>query len=209
MAETIESFVQKLQAEGVQAGQDQAKKLLDEASAQAESIVADAKARGEKIVADANTQAEAALAQGADELKLAARDALLRLRETVQSTLEALLKQSAGDALKDNEFFVRLLHDVAVQYAQKDSLRESPVEINVDEKMLKAATHWAVKEMTGKAGPHPPIDLKGALKTAGFEYTPVDGTIEVTPESIASVLSEMIGPRLAEVIQAAQAAEEA
>ncbi len=210
MAETIESFVQKLQEEGVQAGREQAQKLLDEAGAEAEGIVADAKRRAEEIIADAKAQAETNLKRGKDELSLASRDVLLRLRETVVETLEGLLKSSSREKLRDEEFFVRLLHDVAVQYAEKDAAHERPVVISVDEDMLEAATRWAVQEMTQEGGDdwRSRIDLKGRLKTAGFEYSAADGTIEVTPESISAVLGEMISPRLREIIQAPRGPEE-
>ena len=163
MAETIESFVQKLQEEGVDAGREQAQKLLDEAGAKAEGIVADAQRRAEEIIADAKAQAETDLRRGRDELALACRDVLLRLRATVMSTLEAVLKSSSQDKLRDEEFFVRLLHDVAVQYAEKDSIGESPVVISVDEDMLEAATRWAMQEMTSNGGDdwRSRIDLKG------------------------------------------------
>jgi V/A-type H+-transporting ATPase subunit E len=210
MAETIESFVQKLQEEGVDAGREQAQKLLDEAGAKAEGIVAEAQRRAEEIIADAKAQAETDLKQGRDELALACRDVLLRLRATVVSTLEAVLKSSSQDKLRDEEFFVRLLHDVAVQYAEKDSIGESPVVISVDEEMLEAATRWAMQEMTSNGGDdwRSRIDLKGRLKTAGFEYSATNGTIEVTPESVSAVLSEMISPRLREIVQARQGSEE-
>lgn len=210
MAETIESFVQKLQEEGVEAGREQAQKLLDGAGAEAEGIVADAKRRAEEIIADAKAQAETNLKRGKDELSLASRDVLLRLRETVVKTLEGLLKSSSREKLRDEEFFVRLLHDVAVQYAEKDAAHERPVVISVDEDMLEAATRWAVQEMTQEGGDdwRSRIDLKGRLKTAGFEYSAGDGTIEVTPESISAVLSEMISPRLREIVQAPRGPEE-
>ena len=210
MAETIESFVQKLQEEGVQAGREQAQNLLDEAGTEAEGIVADAKRRAEEIIADAKAQAETNLKRGKDELSLASRDVLLRLRETVVKTLEGLLKSSSREKLRDEKFFVRLLHDVAVQYAEKDAAHERPVVISVDEKMLEAATRWAVQEMTQEGGDdwRSRIDLKGRLKTAGFEYSAADGTIEVTPDSISAVLSEMISPRLREIIQALRGPEE-
>ena len=210
MAETIESFVQKLQEEGVQAGKEQAQKLLEEARSEAEGIVAEAKRQAEEIIADAKAQAETNLKRGGDELSLAARDVVLRLRETVVKALEAVLKSSSRDKLKDEEFFVRLLHDVAVQYAEKDAVREWPVVISVDEDMLEAATRWAIQEMTQEGGDdwRSRIDLKGRLETAGFEYSAVDGTIEVTPDSVSAVLSEMISPRLRDIIQARQEPEE-
>jgi V/A-type H+-transporting ATPase subunit E len=209
MVETIESFVERLQQEGVDAGREQAKQLLDEVRTQADQILADARKQAEEIVGKAKDDAERTLAQGKDELALAARDAMLRLQETTSKTLDSLLRAAAENTLKDEKFFERLLHDVAVQYAEKDAVRDWPVVITVDEEMLEVATRWAIAEMTARDGEdwRSRIDLHGRLKSAGFEYTAVDGTVEVTPESIASVLSEMISPRLRKVIESSKASQ--
>jgi len=53
MADSIETFVQKLQAEGVQAGRDEAQKLVDEARTEAEGIVAQAGEQAKRITSQA------------------------------------------------------------------------------------------------------------------------------------------------------------
>ena len=58
MAESIESFVAKLQAEGVQAGKDAAEKIREEARQQAREIVQHARSEADKIIAEARSQAE-------------------------------------------------------------------------------------------------------------------------------------------------------
>ena len=57
MTQTIESFVEKLHAEGVHAGQEAAEKLRSEARAEAERVVAEAKAEAEKLLAEAKAKA--------------------------------------------------------------------------------------------------------------------------------------------------------
>ena len=208
MADSIEAFVQKLQTDGVQAGQEQAKKILDEAHAEAAKVLSDARTEADRIVADARSQAEQGLSHGKDELALAARDAMLRLRETVTGALEALLKLSSAEALRDERFLLSILEDVVGQYAARDAAGERTIEINVDSKMVDVACEWAISRMTGSdkgKGPH--VNLKGALASAGFEYTVAEGRVEVTPESISAVLCEIIAPRLRAIIEAAQAPE--
>ena len=209
MSDSIEAFVQKLQQEGVQAGRTEAQKLMAEAQAEAERIISEAHAEAERIVKAAKAEAEDKLKQGTDELKLAARDALLRLRQTLTDALSALLRRASAEALAEKGFLTKLLHDVVMQYARKDAEGSYPIEIHVSDEDLEAVTNWALQEMTqhekdGRAH----IDLKGRLKSAGFEYSAGGGTVEVTPESISGVLSEMIAPRLREVVDKAAGQQE-
>jgi hypothetical protein len=48
------------------------------------------------------------------------------------------------------------------------------------------------------------VNLHGALSTAGFEYKVSGGTVEVTPESVVQVLSEIVTPQLQQLIVSSQ-----
>ncbi len=201
MADTIESFVEKLQKDGVEAGRTEAAKLLDGARAESEKIIADAKTQAEGITSDARAEAEKTVKQGKDELQLACRDTLLSLHEAVMRSIRTVLEQAARTQLKDKEFLSNLIREVIVQYAGKDARGDRPVEVKVSDEMLETVSAWAAGESTGQAeGPATDIALTGGLKSAGFEYSSAGGTVEVTPESVAGVLSEMVSPRLREMI---------
>lgn len=206
MPQTIEQFVNKLQQEGVQAGQDQADKLIADAQAQADKIVADAKSQAEQIVADANAQAEQIVSRGKTDLQLAARDTINRLRDALQDGLESVLTQACKEKLNDVEFVGKCLYDIVMLYAKSDSEQKSFVEINVPADMRDQLKQWALDTIAQrdveKARPH--FDLKGTLKQAGFEYE-VDqsGTTEVTLDSVVEILSSMVTPALREVLEQA------
>jgi len=207
MAETIESFVAKLQAEGVQAGKDQADKLHAEAEAQAEKIVAEANAKAEKILADADHQAKDTLARSRTELELASRDAALRLQDALGRGLSAILAHDAGDLLADSDFLGRLLHEIVMLYVQGDFSKKHVLKINVPPEMREKLISWALKEIGEETvqNVRPSIDLKGVLADAGFEYTVAGSTIEVTRESVVETLMDLIGPTLREVLGQAMA----
>ncbi len=207
MADTIESFVEKLHKDGVEAGRAEAQKLLDQAKAQAEQVVADAKGQAERILADARGQAAQTVEHGRNELDLAARDVFGRLRQTITDAVGEVLRRSAADALKDEEFLVSLLHDVVVEYARKDAEGTWPIEIRLDEAKADGVIQSLLDKLAGEGGAEPRVDLKGKLKSAGFEYAVSGGVVEVTAESIAGVLGEIIAPRLRELIDRAAAGE--
>ena len=202
MAETIESFVAKLQAEGVQAGRDEAKKLREEAQKQAEKILREARETAEKIVADARGEADNVRERSRTELALAARDAVHRLRETLSRALQAVLTRHVEATLQDGEFLSRLIRDVVMQYARADSEGRDTIDLNVPDAVREQLTEWALKKLSHEAGEAGiSINLKGSLERAGFEYSRTDATVEVTADSVVELLCEMVGPRLREILQ--------
>ena len=206
MADTIESFVAKLQAEGVQAGQDKARQLEDQAREQAEKILQQAQQQAQKIAADAKNEAQNVLQRVRTELELAARDAVLRLRATLTDALNAVLTHQVSEQLQDPQFLGQLLHDLVIQYAQDDSAHRGRIEINVSPEIRQKLTDWAMAELNAaKAAEGLVVDLKGNLARAGFEYSLGGATVEVTVESVVELLSGMVADTLGETLRKAAA----
>jgi len=204
MPDTIESFVAKLQAEGVEAGREAADKLLTEAKQQADKIIRDADAQAERITAAARSEAESTLARSRTELELAARDVVLRLREALGRALRATVAAEVKEKLTDSEFLSKMLHDLVMLYAKADIERKEGMKINVTPELHDKLADWALQEMTRRAEQAGMgIDLKGDLAVAGFEYNISGATIEVTLESVVETIGELIGPRLREIVNKA------
>lgn len=205
MAETIESFVAKLQAEGVEAGQREAERLRSEAQQQADETVRQAKEQAAQIVADAEKEAAETVARCKTELSLACRDAILRLQEALTRTLSAILMHDVREPLADSEFLGRLLHDIVMLYVKSDCEQRETLKINVAPEMREKLISWALQEIGKEAVEQvrPSIDLKGTLADAGFEYTHGDSTVEVTRESVVETLMDLVGPALREVLREA------
>ncbi|MFP3937360.1 MAG: hypothetical protein ACLFVW_03385 [Phycisphaerae bacterium] len=209
MAETIESFVQKLQQDGVEAGQAEAEKIRAEARDEADRIVADATSRAESIVEQANQQAEDRRRKTETELALAARDSVHRLREALNRGMKAVVARGVGQKLSDVEFLGEVLHELIVMYAQSDIDRKEGIEINLPPETRDKLVQWALNEIGQDAldAMHIGVDLKGKLKTVGFEYTVSGGTVEVTRESVVETLAEMISPELQRLLAEAVGGE--
>lgn len=211
MAETIESFVAKLQAEGVDAGKQQAENIRTEAEKQAKETVDRAKKEADKIIADAKTKAEETLARGKTELELAARDAMLRLQEAVSRGLAGLFSQTARQQFEDTDFMGKLLHEIVMLYVTSDFECKQTLKINVPAPMREKLVSWALaeigKEKVDKV--RPSIDLKGTLADAGFEYTCKGSTVEVTSDSVVATLVDLVGPNLREMLAKAMSTEQA
>lgn len=212
MPDTIEAFVNKLQQEGVQAGQAEAEKLRADAQAQAEKIIADAKAQAESIVSDAEAEAASRLDRAQTEMELAARDTVSRLRDRLTDALNALFAQASREQLSDVDFLGKALHEIVMLYAQAEREQKSVVHINVPAEMRDKLKTWAFQELGAEAveAARPRFSLKGKLAQAGFEYEVHGGTVEVTVESVTQLLSDMVTPALQDLLRkAADLPEEA
>lgn len=204
MAESIESFVAKLQQEGVQAGKDAADRLLADTNDKAERIVAEAEANARTIVEAAEAEAASALEKSKTDLQLAARDTTLRLRDALTQAVRATLAAGAEPHLGDPEFLKHLLHDIVMHYVQADLDGRILMKINVAPDMQHQLTQWALAHLHEKAeSGDVSIDLKGTLAEAGFEYEIEGANIEVTLASVVEALSELVNPTLREVLNQA------
>jgi len=207
MAQTIESFVEKLHAEGVAAGQQDAEKLRTEAQAQAASVVAEAQAQAESIIAEAKTQAEQIATRQQGELDLAIRDTVLRFRDGIAKAIKTLLAHEVDKALTDKEFLPQLIRDTVANYASQDAKANRQIAINVSPDELENITQWALKYLSDseqdKARAH--VDLRGTLEAHGFEYRVHESTVEVTVEAIVDVLAKQMAPSLRKVLDRALA----
>jgi vacuolar-type H+-ATPase subunit E/Vma4 len=207
MTHTIEAFINQLQTDGVEAGREAAEKIRLEAEQQAQGRMAEATEQARRIVEGAQAESEQLRARTETELKLAARDTVLRLQETLNRALRAVLFDSVREKLEDADFLAGLIRDVVLRYAEADAMGHGPTAIGVSEDMrqrLLSSTAAAFLQ----AGPAAPqIDLRGTLAEAGFEYAMGAGTVEVTAASVVEVLSGMVGSELRKRIAAACPAE--
>jgi len=207
MAETIESFVAKLQEEGVQAGKKHADRLRADAEAEAKRTLEQARKDAEKLLADAKAQAEEIVARGRTELELAARDATLRLQDALSRGLKALLTQEVGEPLSSSEFLGGLLHEIVLSYVKNDFEHKEVLSINVRPEMREKLISWALQEIGKETVERvrPSIDLRGTLADAGFEYRHFGSTVEVTRDSVVETLMDLVGPGLRDMLSKAVA----
>lgn len=204
MPDTIEAFVGRLQSEGVEAGKQAAAKIEAEANERAAQIVKDAEAQAADIRARAEGDAALHRSQIEGELRLAVRDKVLALRETLSGMLGRVLAARVETQLADGAFLKELIQEVLRQYAQADSEDRGDIRINLSPEMERQLADWAVHElrqMLADSGRH--VELHGTLKKAGFEYRVKSGTVEVTTESVSAMLHELARPELRKLLSEA------
>jgi len=206
MPETVESFVKKLQAEGVDAGKEAAKKITSEARQAAEKILIDARIEAEKIIAEAKDNAEKQRFRTQSELELAVRDTILKLRESLTRVLSMLLTQRVEKKLSEPDYIGKIIHDVIAAYVKADAAHETRIEINVSKAMRDELNEHVLNDLfQNLRDKQDTMGLQATLSRAGFEYTINGATVEVSADSVSEILSEMVDPALQEIIDAAVA----
>lgn len=209
MTETIESFIAKLKTEGVEEGKREAEHLRSDAIKESDQIIADARKQAEKIIADANVEADSILARSQTELQLAARDAVLRLRESLEKILEVILHNQVGTQLGDSQFLRELIQSIIQRYIDADIDSYAPVKINVEPEMRQQLCDWAIGQLRIDTGEDPGgFDFQDTLRQAGFEFSLHGATIEITQDSVVETLMQLVSPKLRQVINQANKAGE-
>ena len=208
MPTNIESFVKTLESEGVDAGRKAAQKIEAEAKEKAERIISEAKERENQIIAEARAEAEKVKARMNSSLELATRDAILMLREKLSQQLGIILKLNVEKALNDEETLVHVLREVIPAYAKADSGKELKTEINVSKDLQGRLLETTLEELARSLkSQNVQMDVGRNLAKSGFEYKIEGSTVEVSTDSVTSLLAEMIDPDLQQFLSKAANSE--
>ncbi len=209
MSGAIETFVARLQADGVEAGKRDGDQIRSAAKADAEKILAEARAEAERLRAAAERDAQRSVTKAKVELDLAVRDTIARLRAQLVAAIEAVMASAARDQLRDAGFIAKLLDQIVSAYAAAHIANDKTLIINVSADTHRDLLQWALSVLMAERekGRELKFDLFGSLQTAGFEYRLDNAAVEVTQESVVEVLSQMVAPELRAIIEGATGAD--
>ena len=204
-ANSLEAFIEKLHEEGVEAGLQEAEQLRAAAKAESTTLVEEAQETARRIVADAEARATAKLAEAKAELALVVRDVQLELRERLEATLTSLLEEGLERPLEDPEILAQLLVEVVRAHLRAENVdsETQTFEATVRPELLQELTAAAPARLGRALGDRARLDLKGELGSAGFEVRVRDGIVQVTPQSVAEKLGELMSPQLRGLLRAA------
>jgi len=205
----IESFVKTLESEGVDAGKKAAMKIEAEAKEKAGEINAEAKETAHQIIAQAQAEAEKLKARMDSSLELAMRDTIFLLREKLSLQLKSILKLNVEKALNEEETLVNVLREVIPAYAKADTKNKTTTEINISKKTKSRLLETSLRELAHSLNnQNVQLDIGYNLAKEGFEYKIEGSTVEVSTDSVTSLLAEMIDPDLQQFLEKAAKAKD-
>lgn len=111
----VEALIARLRLQGVEAGHAARAEIIAGAEREAEALIKEAREKASGIVDDAVNKAARLRASGEDALRVAMRDTVLRMRETLQQRLESQVKRLAAQQLNDERFLRQLIVEVAAR----------------------------------------------------------------------------------------------
>ena len=204
MPTNIESFVKTLESEGVDAGKKAAMKIEAEAREKAGKINAEAKESAKQIIAEAEADAEKIKLRMDSSLELAIRDTIFLLREKLGQLLQTILKLNVEKALNDEETLVQVLREVIPAYAKANTEKKLTTEINISNNITSRLLETSLRELAHSLkNQNVQLDIGYNLAKEGFEYKIEGSTVEVSTESVTSLLAEMIDPGLQQFLEKA------
>ena len=101
--EDLQSLLEKINRDGVEKAEAEAKKIVDAAQAKADALVKKALEEAAQAKADAEKAAQASSARAAETIRQAARDVVIGVKGTLTALLEKLLVQDVDKALADEK----------------------------------------------------------------------------------------------------------
>ena len=121
----VEALIQRLRDQGVEAGKTARDEIVAKAEKEATRIVKEAREKADKLIEDARSEAASIRSAGEDALRIAGRDSVLRMRETVTTYFEDRVKRLASTELEDPEFIRKLIIEVAKKVHDEAAVDEA------------------------------------------------------------------------------------
>jgi len=208
MPTNIESFVKTLESEGIDAGKKAAMKIEAKAREKAEDITAEAKEKANQIITEAQAEAEKVKARMNSSLELAVRDTIFLLREKLSQQLKAILKSNVEKALNDEKTLLHVLQEVIPAYAKADTENKLTTEVNISNNLKSRLLETSLRELAHSLNKqNVQLDISYNLANEGFEYKIEGSTVEVSTDSVTSLLADMIDPGLQHFLEKAANSE--
>lgn len=213
----VEALIKRLKEDGVNAGQEKAQDIVTNAQQRAEWIIQEAELEAEQILSKAQTQAQALQTAGEDGLQLAARDAVLKLRDKLLESCSNEFIRLVGKPMNNEAFIQELILVLAGQTRQEsgldkqdkitvqlstesigvDDLRKNPEELaagslshfaaSIAADLLDQGIHFEVSEAV-TGGIHIRLESSGMV-------------VDFTDETVAALLLEHLQPRFRALLQ--------
>lgn len=192
----LDSLIEKIKADGVDAASKQAEEILAAAKKDADDIVKKAKEKADQYRKNAETDAENYQKNAEIAIQQAARDTVLVLKEKITAILEQALLADVDKTL-DKDFLKQLIVKVAEVWAKNDDVEVLVGGVDVD------ALTAELKDALSK-------NIKGTVEvkldkkiTSGFRIGKKgeDLFYDFTDESILEALRVFLNPKLAEILK--------
>jgi V/A-type H+-transporting ATPase subunit E len=128
--ENLEGIVSKLKEQGVNAGEAEKQRIIENAKQEAEKLIAEAKATSKKIVEEAETKASQAEKNAEKAIAQASRDMVEATKITILNHLKKVFGKECKTLFRQEEYLQDLLKVVIDSISGKKSIKVPPELLN-------------------------------------------------------------------------------
>lgn len=200
MSESLQNLIDRIQQDGVEKAEAQARAIVEEARLKAEALVKKAEADAASLMAQAQRDAELFTERSIRAIGQAARDVVIAVERAVSTMLERTL-QAEVDAALTTETVSRMIEAAVAAYAASGQNR---IDILLEPEQQRAVLALVRSRFASLLQKGVEIRTDGGV-VSGFRAVLVDRHVEhdFTGESITMALSQVLRPHQADVLRKA------
>jgi V/A-type H+-transporting ATPase subunit E len=133
----VDALIARLRDQGVEAGREQAARMIKEAERKAEETITEAKVKAKQIVDEARDEAERLKTGGEDALRVATRDTILKFQEELREYLNTNVRRLVREQMADKEILARLVMEVVSRAVAEAGIDQAEkIEVLIPEEVL-------------------------------------------------------------------------
>jgi len=199
MAADLQALLDKIQTEGVDKAETEARRIVDAAREKAAAIVAEAEKQQAAAKAAAETETRLLQSRAEQSIRIAARDVLLGVSEALDQTLKRLLLDKIASSLSP-DFLQTFVADVVKAYAQSPDAAQG-IEVRVPEAQSEQLRDYLLQSLRDSAAKGLRISPDSDT-SAGFRVALADGRIEhdFSAQAIQTAMARLLRPALANLL---------
>lgn len=199
IAENVQALIDKLHYEGVKAGNEDARRIVDKAREEAEKIIKTARTEADKIRSEAYETIEKEKIASQAAFKTSLRDTVLTLKTQLFLQLKNQLEKLISTKMNNTEFLEELILSIAKAAANSKVQKLEVVvgEIKDYQEKRDQLIKTIVTDMSQKG-----IEL-GIGREKGIKIKLVDQEVEIdlSEEALTQLIYTLIIPRYRELFE--------
>ncbi|KAA0876489.1 ATPase [Nitrincola tapanii] len=132
----VEALIEQLRSQGVDKGREEAQALLKDARQEAQKLREAAEHEAEQLLQKAKREAEQLHQAGEAALKMAARDLLLDLKESMARSFADQVERLVEQQMDNREFMQRLILELAGKVCRQTQMDAEGLEVLLPEEFI-------------------------------------------------------------------------
>ena len=198
----LQELIDQIKKDGVEAAENEAESILNDAKAQAEKIIADAQMQADKILADAKSENEKMVKSSQDAIKQAGRNLLISFRESVIRELKSIVVEKVAE-MYSSDVFAQIVVNVVESWAKNPDAEDIAVILNtsdlksLEESLLSALKDRMLQGVTLKANDNFDGGFRIAVNNGSAYY-------DYSAEAVVEMLSNYLSPKVTELLKEAK-----